>query len=80
MEKFKTEKPVISSGVAKKFVEKSCDTSQRFWVQKWLENLVQSNSYPPQICGKDAFSSLHKFLSPEDCQKVLEKIRSEFPN
>ena len=75
---FKKHKPVVGRGSAKRLVGIKCDSSQLFWIDRWLLQFVQSNSYPPSMAGSDPYSAMNQFLSPTDLNKVLTQIRSEF--
>jgi hypothetical protein len=78
LEKFKPLKPRLSRGSAKALVEVSCSPTELMWVERWLTNLVQTRSLPPQICGADAFDALTQFLAPQDALAILDQLRSEF--
>ena len=78
LQKFKKQKPVLSTKTGKELVEKSCSASELMWLEAWLDNLVRSRSLPPQCKGKDAFNALTQFLSPSDVLSVLELLRKDF--
>lgn len=78
LEKFKKEKPVLSTKTGRELVEKSCSPQELLWIDAWLDNLVRSRSLPPQCKGKDAFNALTQFLSAPDVLSVLELLRKEF--
>ena len=78
LEKFKKDKPILSSKTGKELVEKSCSPQELLWIGAWLDNLVRSRSLPPQCRGRDAFGALTQFLSGEDVLAVLEQLRKEF--
>jgi len=78
LQKFKKEKPVLSTKTGKELVEKSCSPQELLWLDAWLDNLVRSRSLPPQCKGKDAFNALTQFLSPSDVLSVLELLRKDF--
>jgi hypothetical protein len=78
LEKFKPLKPRLSKGSAKALVESSCSASEIMWIERWLTNLVQERSLPPQICGVDAFDALTQYLAPADVLKILDTIRADF--
>jgi hypothetical protein len=48
------------------------------WIERWLSNLVQTRSLPPQICGADAFDALTQYLAPADVLNILDTLRAEF--
>lgn len=78
LEKFKPLKPKLSKGAAKALVEVSCSASELLWIERWLTNLVQERSLPPQICGADAFDALTTYLAPTDALAILDAIRADF--
>jgi len=78
LQKFKKDKPIISTKTGKELVEKSCSPQELLWIDMWLDNLVRSRSLPPQCKGKDAFNSLTQFLKPSDVLSVLELLRKDF--
>jgi hypothetical protein len=78
LEKFKKDKPVLSTKAGKELVEKSCSSQELLWIDAWLDNFVRSRSLPPQCKGKDAFNALTQFLSPSDALSVLELLRKDF--
>lgn len=77
-EKFKVEKPKLSTKTGKELVEHSCSPTELMWIERWLDNLVRSRSLPPQCCGKDAFGALTKFLAPQSVLEILEQLRKDF--
>jgi hypothetical protein len=77
-EKFKPEKPKLSTKTGKELVEHSCSPTELMWIERWLDNLVRSRSLPPQCCGKDAFGALTKFLAPQSVLEILEQLRKDF--
>lgn len=80
LEKFKTEKPVVSKSSVRLLLGKKgeIDEECRWWVQRWMTQLVRERSLPPQLSGKDAFVALSRFLTPSDALDVLERIRREY--
>lgn len=78
LEKFKKQKPTLSTKTGKELVEKSCSPQELLWLDAWLDNLVRSRSLPPQCKGKDAFNALTQYLSPSDVLEVLESLRKDF--
>jgi len=78
LQKFKKDKPVLSTKTGKELVEKSCSPQELLWLDSWLDNLVRSRSLPPQCKGKDAFNALTQFLAPSDVLSVLELLRKDF--
>jgi len=78
LEKFKPIKPRLSRAAAKALVEVSCSPAELLWLERWLKNLVQNRSLPPQICGVDALDALTQFLAPHDVLCILETVRNDF--
>jgi hypothetical protein len=48
------------------------------WVERWIDDWVRGNSYPPQLRSNDFYSLLEKFFDPSMVLKVLERIRIEY--
>ena len=78
LQKFKKEKPVLSTKTGKELVGMPCNPQELLWLDAWLDNLVRSRSLPPSCRGKDAFSALTQFLAPSDVLSVLELLRKDF--
>jgi hypothetical protein len=78
LEKFKTQKAILSTKTGKELVERSCSPQELLWLDSWLDTLVRSRSLPPQCKGKDAFAALTQFLAPSDVLSVLESLRKDF--
>ena len=79
-EKFKPQKPKVGKASAKMLVECQMDLPREaiLWVERWLVQLVQERSLPPQIAGENPFGALAQLLAPRDVLEVLERIRKEF--
>ena len=75
-------KPVkcrVSNAGAKAIVaSKRMDDIGSQWVERWIEQFVRENSYPPQLVGNDFIGLLGKYLEPKRAIETLEKIRKEF--
>ena len=78
LDKFKPLKPRLSRGSGKALVEVSCSPAELMWIERWLNNIVQSRSLPPQIGGADAFNAMTQFLAPQDVLALLEQLRGDF--
>ena len=78
LEKFKTIKPVISSKVGRKLVDKPCGVQELFWIERWLENLVRSRGLPPSCMGENAYSALMRMLEPDDFRITIELLQKQF--
>jgi hypothetical protein len=78
-----TEKPKpkpkgISKAVAKQLVLQTCEEHHCRWIERYLENLVATNCYPPKLKTNEAFSTLSECFTPTDALRILEDIRREF--
>jgi hypothetical protein len=79
VETFKKEKCVIKSGCVKKLTGHSnADEIQCRWVERWVDDLVRSNCYPPQLRSNDFYSLLGTYFDGDTVMATLEKCRSEF--
>lgn len=77
---FKPLKPKVGKATAKMLVECKAElpTSALLWVDRWMSQLVQERSLPPQIAGADAFGAISQLLAPQDALEVLTRLRKEF--
>jgi hypothetical protein len=75
---FKKPKCLISKGTAKSITGRKCDASACGWIERWIEQLIRENSYPPQLKSDDFISLLSKYFSPKDALAILERIRTEY--
>jgi hypothetical protein len=79
VETFKKEKCVVKAGCVKKLTGHSnADDIQCRWVERWVDDLVRSNSYPPQLRSNDFYSLLGTYFDGDTVMSVLEKCRTEF--
>ena len=78
MKDFKKPKCAISKGAARSIVNERCDAMACQWIERWIEQLVRENSYPPQLKSDDFVASLSKFLAPRDALAILERVRRDF--
>jgi hypothetical protein len=69
---------IIGKGECKKIVKRSCDSQQCGWVDRWLKNLVQSRSLPPQCAGCEAHSFLYKYMGEAEAEKIIAEVQKEF--
>jgi len=76
--KFKPEPLTLTKSEAKKFLNHSPSRLQTAWCQRWLQQLIRERTLPPQLAGADGYGQFCSFLSPDDCLKVLEKLRADF--
>jgi hypothetical protein len=78
-EVIKHERCKVSKGAAKSIVAaKSMDDGGARWVERWITQFVQENSYPPQLCSGDFVALLGKWLDPAKGLEVLTRIRKEY--
>lgn len=76
---FKKEKCVISTAAAKKILNATqSNPMMAQWVERWIDDWVRGNSYPPQLRSADFYSLLATYFSPEQVLETLEKIRTEY--
>jgi len=70
---------VISVTAAKKILNATrSDPMMAQWVERWIDDWVRGNSYPPQLRSGDFYSLLPAYFSPEQVVDVLTKIRIEY--
>ena len=77
VEKWVKEKPHISVGAAKAIVgiKGSPDVS---WIERWIEDLCRTNSWPLQLVCSDFIGRLGALLTPQMTLSTLEKIRADY--
>jgi len=75
----KPERCRISKGAAKSITAaKSMDDGGARWVERWIQQFVQENSYPPQLCSGDFVALLGKWLEPSKGLEALARIRKDY--
>ena len=76
---FKKAKCKISKGHAKKIVmAKDVDSAGCAWIERWIDNLVRGNCFPPQLVSDDFYASLPKFFAPDKVLNILEEVRRDY--
>tara|TARA_R110000868_G_scaffold63967_3_gene192574 strand:- start:695 stop:1078 length:384 start_codon:yes stop_codon:yes gene_type:complete len=69
----------VPKGSAKSIAgAKTMDEVGARWVERWIEQFVQENSYPPQLVSGDFVALLGKWLDPHKAMEALERLRSEY--
>ena len=58
--------------------KKGVDDLRAYWVENWIENLVQNNCYPPQLISDDFVAKLGELFDPEKAHQILTDLRTEF--
>jgi len=70
---------VISTAAAKKILNATqANPLMAQWVERWIDDFVRGNSYPPQLRSGDFYSLLPTYFSPEQVLETLQKIRTEY--
>jgi hypothetical protein len=77
VEKWKKIKPKISVGAAKAIadVKTAPDVG---WLERYIEDLCRTNSWPLQLLGSDFIGRLGAMLSPQHSLSTLERLRSDY--
>ena len=76
---FKKPKCKISKGHAKKIVcVKDVDNAGCAWLERWIDDLVRSNCFPPQLVSDDFYASLPKYFAPDKVLSILEDVRRDY--
>ena len=76
---FKKPKCCISASQTKKVLASTVsDTLICEWLERWIDELVRSRSYPPQLRSNDFYSLLPTYFEPATVLKILEEVRSAF--
>jgi len=70
---------VISTAAAKKILDTSqANPLMAQWAERWIDDWVRGNSYPPQLRSADFYSLLPTYFSPEQVLEILQKIRIDY--
>jgi hypothetical protein len=77
-EEFKKPKCRISKGSVKKLTDNSVDSTGCIWFERWLEQLVRENSYPPQLISDDFFGLLNRFFPVQTANTIIEKAKHDY--
>ena len=76
---FKKPKCCISASQTKKVLASPhADTLICEWLERWIDDLVRSRSYPPQLRSNDFYSLLPTYFEPMTVLKILEEVRLAF--
>ena len=76
---FKKPKCKISKGHAKRVVgAKDVDSAGCAWLERWIDELVRSNCFPPQLVSDDFYASLPKFFAPDKVLSILDEVRKDY--
>lgn len=75
---FKKTKCKISKGHAKKIVMMTTDSAGCAWIERWIDDLVRGNCFPPQLVSDDFYASLPKFFAPDKVLSILEDVRRDY--
>lgn len=76
-EHLKRPKPKISPGAAKAIadIKTAADIP---WIERWIEDLCRTRSYPLQLICSDFISRLGGLLEAQESVRILEKLRSDY--
>jgi len=78
-EDFKKVKCVIPAATVKKVTGiTAVDDVQCRWMERWVDQLVRENSYPPQLRGADFYSLLGSYFNGDTALAILERARGDF--
>jgi len=79
VKEWKTERPVISKATVKRVCQCDyADTSTCWWLERWIDDLVRSYSYPPQLKSDDFYSLLGYYFDGPTTIKILEQVREDY--
>jgi hypothetical protein len=78
-EEFKKVKCVIPAATVKKVMGiTAVDEVQCRWMERWVDQLVRENSYPPQLRGAEFYSLLGSYFNGDTALSILERARGDF--
>ena len=78
-EVWRKQRPAISKSTVKKICQ--CDYADNatcLWLERWIDTLVRSNNYPPQLKSDDFYSLLGHYFSGETVMKILLQVREDY--
>jgi hypothetical protein len=79
LKSFGKPKCVISPSHAKKILNSAiADLPICEWVERWIDNFVRGNCYPPQLRSDDFYPLLPTYFDQQRVLEVLEQIRTDF--
>jgi hypothetical protein len=74
-------KCVIPASQAKKILNATLvDQPVCEWVERWIDDFIRGNCYPPQLKSADFYSLLPTYFAEAKVLEVLTKIRGDFGN
>lgn len=73
----KKKKCPISHSTAKKIVGSASDLICD-WLERYIDNLVRSNGFPPQLVSNDFLELLNQYFNQTVTLKIVEELRSNF--
>lgn len=76
-EHLKKPKAKISPGAAKAIVDIRTAPDVP-WIERWIEDLCRTYSYPLQLIGSDFTSRLGGLLEPQAALRIIEQLRSDY--
>jgi hypothetical protein len=75
----KKPKPRISKATAKKLLEvEVADSITAHWLEDYIDNMVRTYSYPPQLVSDDFFGLLTKYFDAPKREEILKAIRNAY--
>jgi hypothetical protein len=78
-EEWKKQRPVISKATVKRICQcEYADNSTCWWLERWIDELVRTNNYPPQLRSDDFYSLLGHYFSGETAMKILMQVREDY--
>ena len=77
LEKFKPIKPIINASCCRK-VTGFNDVTHRLWLERYVDNLIRSNSYPANLLSSNFYSLLPIYFDNNKVLDILNTIKSHF--
>lgn len=78
-EEFKKDKCVVKASCVKKLTGISdADEVMCRWVERYIDQLVRENSYPPQLRSNEFYSLLGTYFGADTILPLLERTRNDF--
>jgi hypothetical protein len=48
------------------------------WIERWITQLVQERSLPPQLASKDFAGKIFEVFAPREALEILDRVRADF--
>jgi hypothetical protein len=78
IETFKKQKCRISKAAVKKITAQTVSQASCEWLERWLDQFVRENGFPPQLVSDDYYSLLTTYFPIATATQYVERIRTDY--